>query len=484
MARGGRSFAIQASDAVGDGGGGGGDGGEPYVAQAVTISSDAWFHRGAALTGATGQYNQLLFSVWTKRPPTYGEFFASMPNYMAMAALVDPGEVFLSLCDADINTDALQVAIPTGVWTHLLFSYDFDQQSFKVAVDGVVSGIAPNMPNIAAPTLAAEDDFQVGFGEGTVADYADFWLGFGQWLDITVPANLAKFIDSDGKPVDLGTDGSTPTGTKPTLFFSGGGAEFATNKGTGGPFTLGSGTLTDASSSPSHYYAPAVYMSLDHSVTALGLQTEGPPTGVVDGTSGALSYWRRSTVDDNSVISNFSSSFSVTNKAARSSLYIGDVDGNIWVEGKFTTPLNDGSWHHVLMSWDTDFSAPNRVIRCWIDDAPVTLDLSDQEGGPISIAYAAAWQWIPRGNDADYADVAVYLNTVIDFSVVANRRKFIDAAGKPVDPTSFPAGAVFLFSGDGRSFSTNRGSGGPVVINSPVDPEDPAFVDATTSPSD
>src|SRR4051812_19212728 len=94
----------------------------------------------------------------------------------------------------------------------------------------------------------------------------------------------------------------------------------------------------------SSYHAPAVYMRQDHDVTGSGLRNAAPPTGVVDGTSGALSYWRRSTVDDNSVISNFSNSFSVTNKAARSSLYIGDAQGNIWVEGKFTTPaLNDGS---------------------------------------------------------------------------------------------------------------------------------------------
>ncbi len=40
------------------------------------------------------------------------------------------------------------------------------------------------------------------------------------YVDATDPAIIAKFIDGDGFPVPLGTDGSTPFGTIPPMFFS------------------------------------------------------------------------------------------------------------------------------------------------------------------------------------------------------------------------------------------------------------------------
>lgn len=65
------------------------------------------------------------------------------------------------------------------------------------------------------------------------------------------PAMLAKFRNpATGKPVDLGADGSTPTGTAPGVYLTGGAATFATNLGTAGSFAV-TGTLTNAASSPS-----------------------------------------------------------------------------------------------------------------------------------------------------------------------------------------------------------------------------------------
>lgn len=79
---------------------------------------------------------------------------------------------------------------------------------------------------------------------------ADFWFAPGQFIDFSIEANRRKFIGADGKPVDLGSDGSAPTGAAPTIFLSGDDAGFATNRGTGGAFTL-TGALTNASTSPS-----------------------------------------------------------------------------------------------------------------------------------------------------------------------------------------------------------------------------------------
>ena len=83
---------------------------------------------------------------------------------------------------------------------------------------------------------------------------AEVYFAPGQYLDFSVEANRRKFISASGKPVNLGTDGSTPTGVAPIVYFYLGDgdtvANFATNRGTGGNFTI-TGTLDAASSSPS-----------------------------------------------------------------------------------------------------------------------------------------------------------------------------------------------------------------------------------------
>lgn len=79
-------------------------------------------------------------------------------------------------------------------------------------------------------------------------EMAEFWLHTGTDLlesDGTVSdATLDKFVTADLKPVPLGADGSTPTGTPPTIFLhydtSGSPNDFGTNLGTGGAFTLSS----------------------------------------------------------------------------------------------------------------------------------------------------------------------------------------------------------------------------------------------------
>jgi len=83
-------------------------------------------------------------------------------------------------------------------------------------------------------------------------DCADYWFAPNVYIDFTQTANRRKFISAAGKPVDLGADGSTPTGTAPAIFLSGDASPtgFQFNKGTGGAFTL-TGTLTNATTSPS-----------------------------------------------------------------------------------------------------------------------------------------------------------------------------------------------------------------------------------------
>ena len=73
----------------------------------------------------------------------------------------------------------------------------------------------------------------------------ELWVAWGQYLDVSVTSNRRKFIDASGAPVDLGSDGSEPTGTSPTIYMTGTPAEFVTNNGTGGNYSVQNGALID-----------------------------------------------------------------------------------------------------------------------------------------------------------------------------------------------------------------------------------------------
>jgi hypothetical protein len=82
---------------------------------------------------------------------------------------------------------------------------------------------------------------------------AEFYFAPNQYLDFSIEANRRKFITTSGKPAYLGADGSIPTGTAPIMYHHLDNGEavanFATNRGTGGNFTI-TGTLDTASTSP------------------------------------------------------------------------------------------------------------------------------------------------------------------------------------------------------------------------------------------
>lgn len=80
----------------------------------------------------------------------------------------------------------------------------------------------------------------------------------------------------------------------------------------------------------------------------------------------------------------------------------------------------------------------------------------------------------------DMADVQMWIGTQTDFSIEANRRLFIDASGKPVDPAVATAALgqqTVLMSGDKDTFGINQGSGGSFDSTG-------TLTNATTSPSD
>jgi hypothetical protein len=93
-------------------------------------------------------------------------------------------------------------------------------------------------------------------GSGEVFDIADFWYapGYSMIENGVIPIGTRrKFITADKNPVNLGTQGATPTGSRPAIFLHRAeGADvttFADNLGSGGAFAI-VGTITAAEGSP------------------------------------------------------------------------------------------------------------------------------------------------------------------------------------------------------------------------------------------
>lgn len=230
-----------------------------YMANAVHFNGSTYATRGAALTGISNG-KQGTFSVWVKiggTDATLMRLFAAtntrfglnrstsdrMNSLLRNAALTT---IFNRATNANNFVDG-------GAWRHVIFSYDLAVPTSLIYVNDASSELGSgtltdDTIDYAGATNTALGATPAGLDPYT-GDMADFWFST-TFIDISVEANRRKFISSAGKPVGLGSDGSTPTGTAPVVFFSGATGSWHTNKGSGGGFTL-TGTLTDAATSPS-----------------------------------------------------------------------------------------------------------------------------------------------------------------------------------------------------------------------------------------
>ena len=184
--------------------------------------------------------------------------------------------------------------LPTGVWSHVVMSLDASASTIDVYIDDVFD----NTVTIFTPANGDVDFDTTRYNVGEFADnssrlsasLSDLWFESGIYFDLSDVNIRRQFIDANGFPVDLGSDGSRPTGSAPDLFLSGDTATWHTNDGTGGGFTE-TGALSDALTNPG--------------------ENLGPTNGLVawyklDGTSGAA--WTDSSPSGNDTTVQFNGS--------------------------------------------------------------------------------------------------------------------------------------------------------------------------------
>lgn len=153
----------------------------------------------------------------------------------------------------DLRTGPLQ-----SQWKHYLISFDLTNTANRhVYINGAVASATwLNYVTTGTIDYVGSSGMLIGARSPILTSdrrlngsIADFWIDFDTYLDLSDPNIRAKFIDANGFPVDLGSDGSRPTGSAPDIYLSGDTATWHTNDGTGGGFTE-NGALTDALTDP------------------------------------------------------------------------------------------------------------------------------------------------------------------------------------------------------------------------------------------
>ena len=234
---------------------------ERIIYQPNGVSFDGtndYLTRGADLTG-NADSKLVTGSFWfrgaTSPPATLQRVYESGTPRFAINRNSNETISIVGLSTAPaLILSASTSAINDTNWHHVCFSFDMSDtgrrhiyvddvsdSSFAVYTDAAID-FTDTEHRLGARGAGAQSKFD--------GDLADFWLDFGTYVDLSVLANRRKFIGENAiNSVDLGSDGSSPTGTSPIIFFSGPTASWHTNKGTGGGFTE-NGALTDATTDP------------------------------------------------------------------------------------------------------------------------------------------------------------------------------------------------------------------------------------------
>jgi hypothetical protein len=217
--------------------------------------------RGAGLTGQANS-KQGIFSGWVRIDGDDGGTMQMMSSVLLNLQFArDNSNTFAILA---VNTSAVQILdlrtvntyLTSATWLHVLSSWDMAAAARHIYITDV-SDMDVNV--FTNDTIAYEEtDWAVGARTTGTSKFngcmAEIFFAPGQYLDFSSDGNRRKFISSSGKPVNLGSDGSAPTGTAPLVYLhldeGEAAANFATNRGTGGDFSI-TGTLATASTSPS-----------------------------------------------------------------------------------------------------------------------------------------------------------------------------------------------------------------------------------------
>ncbi len=300
------------------------------------------------------------------------------------------------------------------------------------------------------------------------------------YIDLSVPANLAKFVTGtgiDAKPVDLGANGELPTGTAPLIYLPMFGNNAGKNYGTGGDFTVNSGPYPGARG-PNEYWGNKA----DFDGSTGYLSRASALTGVSDGKTFSASF--RCIPDANNGIFfklNIDTTkyllFKITSSGEIQCKLLIDGSVLLYFTGTFQVLLNS-THHSVNICIDLE-NASKRFF--YINNIQESVTWNSYVNSNIrfssvtSASIGVDWNGVSTyQTHLDGKLSELYFTTdYIDFSLEANRLKFRDAFGNPVDlrpqieAGTLPNPAIYMRF-DPANKGKNDGTGGDFTVNGTI----------------
>lgn len=296
-----------------------------------------------------------------------------------------------------------------------------------------------------------------------------------QYIDLSQPANLAKFVTGTGidcKPVDLGASGELPFGTPPLIYLPMYGNNAGKNYGTGGDFTVNSGPFAGARG-PNEYWGNKA----DFDGSTGYLARTSALTGVSDGKTFSCSFWFNPDSRDTSL-----QIFRIGELSAPYKLWIYKTSANTIQVFAYSTTGSEllsvgfgnyitGTSVFIQMSFDLSDTNKRHV---YVNGNTASPTFTTYVNGYVNFAYPASYFGRTSSGYLDGKLSEFYFTTeYIDFSQEANRLKFRDAFGNPVDlmpqieAGEIPNPAIYMRF-DPANFGKNSGTGGDFTVNGAI----------------
>lgn len=223
-----------------------------------------YLQKGGTLTGVTN-ITQALISAWLRIDGGDGTNMSYMETNITSALRfihTSANQIYFSLSNGPSRNDFAATNggsgyLASAAWIHVLCAWKTAaSRVFQIYINDVSDNVQQTgYPDDGALfTLSSLTDVSIAAAVGGGSNFfngamSEFYFAPNQYLDISVQANRRKFISSGLKPVSLGSDGSTPTGTAPAIYLPNPAATVNVNAGLGGNLTI-HGSPTVASTTP------------------------------------------------------------------------------------------------------------------------------------------------------------------------------------------------------------------------------------------
>lgn len=471
-----------------------GRGPNQYNSAASTFDGSADYLSTSSVTGlADGKVFTLSFCIKFDQITTAPQYVYSIGGNIFYIRM-DRDEIIVYGDNAGVGAESLiasfedEVTSPfvVGRWYCISISLDLTDISKRhFLLDGNPLAVTWTNYNNADIdfTPVGGAPYEIARDANTISNYvdgeiSDFYFDT-TYIDLSVDN---PFYDTEtDKPKFLGEFGELPTGSAPLIYLPLRADDAGNNKGTGGDFTVNSGPYVGARG-PSEYWADsadfngsnqnlsrtsALVGATDGKVLSLVFSVYYDMTGVPilvelgNGSVGFLTVGLRSGTNTMQIML-YNSAGSQIMWADR----VGNIGSDNWINIAVSFDLSNTSKRHFYLGTSGAFPSL----------ASINYNVYTNDTVPFSAANSNSLGRSPR--DPNFLNGKIgflWFNTeYIDFSQEANRLKFFDAFGFPVElgeDGSLPTGNVpLIYMNEDFHLGTNYGSGGNFTpVNAPTD---------------